>query len=107
MWRNPQFLSEGGTVSIIAHSLGSVMIYDILREKCDLDPEISTARQCAASMLSARRDPAVNLSGDVGTHGGVGYSVKLDSSMEDVDGGGTQCMCRSMCIVECLFVHTS
>ena len=35
MHRHPDFLSSGGTVSVFAHSLGSVMIYDLLLETCE------------------------------------------------------------------------
>lgn len=34
MQRHPTFLSNGGTISILAHSLGSVMTYDLLHETC-------------------------------------------------------------------------
>ena len=34
MQRQPTFLSNGGTISILAHSLGSVMTYDLLHETC-------------------------------------------------------------------------
>ena len=33
MKRNPSF---SGTVSVFAHSLGSVMVYDLLRETCEV-----------------------------------------------------------------------
>jgi len=34
MKRHPTFLSNGGTISILAHSLGSVLTYDLLYETC-------------------------------------------------------------------------
>lgn len=34
MSRNDSFISSGGTVSLFAHSLGSVMCYDLLIETC-------------------------------------------------------------------------
>lgn len=34
MLRNDTFISSGGTVSLFAHSLGSVMCYDLLIETC-------------------------------------------------------------------------
>ena len=34
MKRQPTFLSNGGTISILAHSLGSVLTYDLLQETC-------------------------------------------------------------------------
>ena len=100
MWRNPHFVSQGGTVSVIAHSLGSVMLYDILREKCELDPQVSSTRQGPGAQT---RDHAVRLSG---SRGGVGYCVSMDTSMEDVDGAG---MCySSVCMMDvctCIHVH--
>lgn len=33
--RHPLFLSEGGTVSLLAHSLGTVISYDLLLDTCE------------------------------------------------------------------------
>ena len=35
--RHPEFLSNGGTISFFAHSLGSVMVYDLLHETCEVE----------------------------------------------------------------------
>ena len=32
--RHPDFLTSGGTISLFAHSLGSVMAFDLLHETC-------------------------------------------------------------------------
>ncbi len=40
MRRNPHFLQNGGTVSVIGHSLGSVLMFDLLRQKADKDAEM-------------------------------------------------------------------
>ena len=37
MRRNPHFISSGGTVSMFAHSLGSVMCYDLMYETCRIN----------------------------------------------------------------------
>jgi phospholipase DDHD1 len=34
MHRNPNFLANGGTISLFAHSLGSVICYDLMYETC-------------------------------------------------------------------------
>lgn len=93
MRRNPYFLANGGTVSVIAHSLGSVMLYDILREKCDIDPEIRATLRAAASrqssMASSRQGSLVSGStiGGGAALRGMEYTQGLpDTSMEYVDG---------------------
>ena len=95
--RNPHFVSNGGTVSVIAHSLGSVMLYDILREKCDLDPEIqATIRAARMSESNSSRQSPLASSGGVGLDGGsLGGSLvewrgkecaQGESGVEYVDG---------------------
>ena len=39
MRRHPHFLRNGGSVSVIGHSLGSVLMFDLLREKAERDSQ--------------------------------------------------------------------
>ena len=87
MRRHPHFLSSGGTVSVIAHSLGSVMMYDLLREKCELDPEIKSIICSSSSRLSS--NSSMSAAGSVAGGGGgrvrgVEFTV---GSTSDEDGG--------------------
>ncbi len=97
--RHPHFLASGGTVSVIAHSLGSVMLYDILREKCQLDPAISDSIRSSSSRLSSSCSSSAaggggraysTCSGRGGGRGmGVEFTVGESSvSMDGIDGDG-------------------
>ena len=104
MRRHPHFLSNGGTVSVIAHSLGSVMLYDILREKCELDPKVSASLRSSSSTSTSRMsscggavggagsEPAISTSSSAlggGRGQGVGFTIGDSmTSMEGVDGEG-------------------
>ncbi len=87
-------------MSVLAHSLGSVMMYDLLREKCELDPDISSGLMAAGSKSTSRRaseesdrPKAVQVKPSYGGGKGdvVSFSSGLESpepSLEGVDGAG-------------------
>lgn len=51
MRRNTDFISNGGTVSLFGHSLGSVMCYDLLHETCHIKGLLGQADQSTASAM--------------------------------------------------------
>ncbi len=46
---HPHFLENGGKFSILAHSLGSVIVYDVLRQKWELDEDLNKSLPCSVS----------------------------------------------------------
>ncbi|XP_064389425.1 phospholipase DDHD1-like isoform X1 [Halichondria panicea] len=86
--RHPTFLAEGGTVSILGHSLGSVISYDLLLETCEargiphyqsspaggFTPSVPDATQGIPSKGASRDRPANTDVKLVGGSGGVAFT---------------------------------
>ena len=98
MKHHPHFLSNGGTVSIIGHSLGSVIMYDLLLHTAECvgvnvgtgdctSPDLSTSSMQSAmtSLRSERRPQAVRLAVGKGEENVVQFNpsvVSPEASMQ-------------------------
>lgn len=65
---HPNFISNGGTISLFAHSLGSVMSYDLMYETCEakglLDKRDSMKKMPAQSVAQQTNDDSIVNSAD-------------------------------------------